>query len=111
MHPTEVHVALHFYTDVLRQHFTKLNCNKVRKDTCNNCDAYKIKIAEELRDQEKTLKDSQTEYLFKAEQGLALPKKTFRIYTKCQYYMYRPAASFAKPQIIGQLSFLTKEKC
>ena len=76
-YPTEDPVAQHFYLNILTKYFPHLRFRKLRKDTCNTCDSYKIQVNDPGRGVEakNAAEASHQEHLIKAEAGYNLPKQ------------------------------------
>ena len=76
-HEGEVPVSWHYYDDMLKLHFPKLQLYKPRTDTCRKCDTFQIKIKnpELSAAEKKQLETENAVHQVKASAGYELPKK------------------------------------
>ncbi|KAK4317750.1 hypothetical protein Pmani_011188 [Petrolisthes manimaculis] len=76
-HEDDVPVTYHYYDDMLKLHFPKLQLYKPRTDTCKKCDTFQIKIKnpELPAEQKKELETQHAIHLAKASKGYELPNK------------------------------------
>ncbi|KAK4325167.1 hypothetical protein Pmani_004320 [Petrolisthes manimaculis] len=76
-HEDDVPVTYHYYDDMLKLHFPKLQLYKPRTDTCKKCDTFPIKIKnpELPAEQKKELETQHAIHLAKASKGYELPNK------------------------------------
>lgn len=75
-HEGDVPVTWHYYDDMLKMHFPKLQLYKPRTDTCKKCDTFQVKRKnrELSTEDKKELENQQAIHLAKAGKGYELPK-------------------------------------
>ena len=76
-YPEEDPITKHCYLNILTRNFPHLKFNKIRKDTCNTCDSYSIKMQDPGLDvnTKHALEARHEAHLVTADTGYNLPKK------------------------------------